>query len=134
MRSTVSFAGNDKLKRLFSRLPTEIADKVLASAVSAAALPIKRATVAEAPRDEGDLKRSIDRKVLRYKRQGLAIAIVGPRSERIARGAGYVNPARYANPVNFRDNFMERGFASGLPRAERQMERTLERGIDRATR
>lgn len=99
-----SFAGAAGLSALLRRVPKEMEAKVLPKVVGAGGRVLRDLARAGAPRDEGDLARSIESVVRGYGER--ALAVVGP-------DAGYrragKRPAKYAHLVEFGHVVVGRG-------------------------
>ena len=70
--------GQRELRRALEQLPLAVQRKALRPAVRAGSSVINKAAKAKAPRDKGDLRRSIGVKVKSY-RSGVVVGVIGPR-------------------------------------------------------
>jgi hypothetical protein len=136
MKASMTFTGGKKLLTMFGKLPERVGSRVLRSAVMSASLVMQKAMAAAAPVDTGTLRDSIDRTAKYYPRSLVAVAVVGPRLQRVAvaRPDGstvIANPGRYVNPVNARNPFVARSFDSSQGKAASKFAKALERGIER---
>lgn len=80
VKQSFELHGLKELAETLKQLPTAVAEASLAEAAEAGGRPILNAAQANAPEDLGNLKRSLDMKVVVYPASRVATAIVGPRS------------------------------------------------------
>lgn len=103
--------GDKKLLRALERLPSRIERKVVRQAVSAGLTPLNKAVKREAPRETGQLKRSIGKVVRTFKNDGVVWGAVGVRSGfRVVIDGKPRDPRKYAHLVEERTGFMRRAF------------------------
>ena len=87
-----------QIQRRMAALPGRVNIKVLGQATSAATTPVLKSAKQKAPVETGLLKKSLGKKLKKYKRNAVAVCIVGPRSGFKDEGTGR-NPANYAHLV-----------------------------------
>lgn len=107
-RITFNLLGDKALVKALNRLEDKVERRVLTTAVGKAALPIRKAAKALAPKRTGALANSIGIKRYRSKRAPMAIAVIGPRtdfkpSKKVGEAIGgrNIKPAKYAHLVEF---------------------------------
>lgn len=105
--------GVEELLETLKGLTREVATTVIAAGVTEAAKPLVKEIKRFAPSQTGALKRSITAKVIKQKKVGSAVAVVGPAwgkysgssGKKLKKGesslSGTVQPARYAHLVEF---------------------------------
>jgi hypothetical protein len=109
MRLGAKLTNFREMSEMLAVLPAEVGNKVMGTAIDAAARPIERRAVENAPANRGALKKSISRVVRKYPGSAVpAIAIVGPNKDftqsKLQGGGdlkGVDRPANYAHLVEF---------------------------------
>lgn len=109
-KAQVVLEGAETLHAVLNELPKAVRGEVLAEALKKAVVPIRRHTIAKAPKDTGALKKSITAKVIAYPKDGRAVALIGPDrnyymgNKRVRKGGdrrGANKPSKYAHLVEF---------------------------------
>lgn len=67
-----------RLEKMLAEAPEKVRKKYVRRAVSFAVSPVLKAAKKYAPKDSGDLKKSLKRKIKAYSRNATVIGIVGP--------------------------------------------------------
>lgn len=101
-KSGAQFLGGKELERMFRTIGDRVQRKVGRQAVSAGATPISKAAQEGAAEETGALKLALKggKKVKAYKNSGVAVAIVGPRTNVQTEYKGKVRkPFKYAHLV-----------------------------------
>src|SRR5258706_7286780 len=101
-KSGAQFLGGKELERMFRTIGDRVQRKVGRQAVSAGATPISKAAQEKAAEETGALKLALKggKKVKAYKNGGVAVAIVGPRTNVQTEYKGKVRkPLKYAHLV-----------------------------------
>lgn len=109
-KAQVVLEGAETLHAVLNELPKSVRGEVLAEALKKAVVPIRRHTIAKAPKRTGALKKSITAKVISYPKDGRAVALIGPDrnyymgGKRVKKGGdkrGADKPSNYAHLVEF---------------------------------
>lgn len=132
MSVRVRLEGMQTLLKNLEQFPRTIQRRIIRKAVSAGSTPVLQAIKANTPRDSGQLKRSIGRKIKTYRNSGIVIAILGPRSGfRTVIDGRPRNPLRYAALVEYGTSktpanaFMRRAYATTKQTAQETIRQKL---------
>lgn len=79
-KGNFTLIGDKELKRKLDTLPDKVYKRVVRVASRKSMQPVAKAMKAKAPRETGLLKKSIGLKVKGYKRAGIVVTLVGPRT------------------------------------------------------
>lgn len=88
-KSGIEVKGDKELKRLFEILPAKVNKKILLSAFRKGARPLIKQARVNAPKDEGDLKRSIGTVTAKPKNRNKAAVRIGPRRGKAKTANGF---------------------------------------------
>lgn len=94
IRLDLDKAAKAKLDRAMKTLPTKIYNKVIGQAANAAMTPILKAARRNCPSRYGLLRKSLGKKKINYKTDGVVVVLVGPQT-------GFKDPVTGANPVKY---------------------------------
>lgn len=116
---SLELSGMDNIERWITGLDLGLQSKLLMGAMQRAAKPMIASAKSMAPKRTGALRRSIDAKVVEYKKDGVIVGIIGPKNMRVVEEEGkggrkrlrkavagdkqskIKNPAKYAHLVEF---------------------------------
>lgn len=110
VRVSFSMVGDVELKRKLDELPDRVFRKVIKKASNRAMSPVLKTAKARAPKETGLLRKSLGKKSKVYKRAGVQVTLVGPRTgfreEVMVEGPDGLmkdtrDPVKYAHLVEF---------------------------------
>jgi len=120
----IELTGLNELNATLAGISLNMRTAIIAKAVGEGAKPLVRYVKMYAPVDSGALRDSIGSKVLRDRKRGVAVALVGPRTGKfkngkpVKKGESAVDsdqPSRYAHLVEFGHNMKKGGQTKARP-------------------